>query len=182
MQQKAMLGGLVMLGLLCFAPGARASTVSSSLATDVSSSASLFTLGGDMPGSRLVQGSSATVTTITVNEAGTLWFTLTDKNFSNALGALSFALTSADAVSASMLGSGTVSMVVNGPMTLYADVFATAQGVANVGLYNLQMGFTPAVAVPLPASALLLAGAMLAWRLQRRSPRPLEHNCHTAVA
>src|SRR5262249_40611819 len=82
MQRKTMLGSVVALALACLAPVAHGATVSASLATEASTNASLFTLSGDMPGSKLVQGSSATVTTIKVSEAGTLWFTLTDKNFS----------------------------------------------------------------------------------------------------
>ena len=120
---------------------------------------------GSMPGSRLVQGSSAIVTTIQVAEAGTLSFILTDEVFPATLSGLSFSVTNADASLGTMTGPGTMSMAISGPMTLYADVFATTQGTASLGLYNLQISFladdddeddvTP---VPLPPSGPLLGG------------------------
>jgi len=171
-----------LLALVLGAQGARAATLSANPASAVATIPSLFTVSGDMPGSKLVQGSSATVTTIQLDAAGTLSFTLTDKLFTSALGALSFAVTDANTALATMSGPGTLSMAVTGPVTLYADVFATAQGTANTGLYNLQVSFAPAVPVPVPASGLLLGAAAIWWRLKVRPARPQRHNCHTAVA
>jgi hypothetical protein len=174
------LGALLALGLL--APGARAATLPTDPASAAATTASLFSISGDLPGSKLVLGSSAAVTTIRVDTAGTLSFILMDKLFPSALGALSFAVTDTSNALATMSGPGTLSMVVTGPMTLYADVFATAQGTTNTGLYNLQVSFAPAVPVPVPASGLLLAAAAILWRLKVRPARPQRHNCHTAVA
>jgi hypothetical protein len=180
---KVVMGALLALLLLSLSQGAPAAMLPATSASAAASSASLFTLSGDTPGSRLVLGSSATVTTIHVNTAGTLSFTLIDESFSDALGSLSFALTNASGALTTMSGPGTLSWDVAGPVTLYADVFASAQGTANVGLYNLQLSFAPLVAVPLPMSGLLLGAAlMILWRLKVRPIWPQRHNCHTAVA
>jgi hypothetical protein len=175
-------GIAVLVGLGLMAQGARASDMLAGTGSTAAPTQNPFTLSGDMPGSQLVLGSSATVTTIQVNAPGTLSFTLTDKIFPSALGALSFAVTNADVVLDQMTGPGTLSMVVTGPVTLYADVFATAQGAANTGLYNMQVSFAPTVPVPVPASGLLLGAAIIVWRLKVRPGRPQRHNCHTAVA
>jgi hypothetical protein len=174
------LAALLALGLL--APAVQAATLPANPSGPTAATASLFSLSGDMPGSKLVLGSSASVTTIQIDAAGTLSFTLSDKLFPSALGALSFAVTDASSALATMSGPGTLSMSVAGPVTLYADVFATAQGATNTGLYNLQVSFAPTVPVPVPASGLLLAAAVIMWRLKVRPARPQRHNCHTAVA
>jgi hypothetical protein len=175
---KIVVAALLALGMI--AKGAWAATLPASPAS--ASTASLFSLSGDLPGSKLVLGSSASVTTIQVDVAGTLSFTLIDKLFPSALGALSFAVTDATTALATMSGAGSLSLSVSGPMTLYADVFATAQGTTNTGLYNLQVSFAPTVPVPVPASGLLLGAAAILWRLKSRPARPHRHNCHTAVA
>jgi hypothetical protein len=171
-----------LLALTLTAQGAWAATLPANVASAPATTASLFSLSGDLPGSKLVLGSSAAVTTIQVDVAGTLSFILTDKLFPTALGALSFAVTDASSALATMSGPGTLSMSVAGPMTLYADVFATAQGTTNTGLYNLQVSFAPTVPVPVPASGLLLGTAAILWRLKSRPARSQRHNCHTAVA
>jgi len=171
-----------LMAVAVWAQVAHASNLPASGADSATSVQSLFQLSGDLPGSHLVLGSSATITTIQIDAAGTLSFTLTDKLFPVALGALSFAVTDTHSALASMTGPGTLSVDVTGPMTLYADVFATAQGAANAGLYNLQVGFAPTVPVPVPASGALLCAAVLMWRLMHRRGRPSIHNCHTAVA
>lgn len=122
-------------------------------------------------GSQLVQGSVAMVTPLQLDTGGTLSLTLTDMNFPEALGALSFAVSDANTLLKSMDGPGIMTLDVAGPVTLYADVFATAQGPANVGLYNLQVAFTSVAPVPLPASGLLLAMvlgllSLRGWRLR----------------
>ena len=180
MSRLQALGALLLLVLA--APWAQASTLTASSAASVAGTQSLFSLSGDPAGAKLVLGSSASDTTIQLDAAGTLSFILTDKIFPSALGALSFAVTDANKSLATMSGPGTLTMAVAGPVTLYADVFATAQGVANTGLYNLQVNFAPTVPVPVPASGLLLAAALIVWRLKVRPSRPQRHNCHTAVA
>jgi hypothetical protein len=97
------------------------------------------------------------VTPLQLDTAGSLSLTVTDMNFPESLGALSFAVTDANTLLKSMDGPGVMTLDVAGPVTLYADVFATAQGAANVGLFNLQIAFTSVAPVPLPASGLLLA-------------------------
>ena len=105
----------------------------------------------------LVQGSTAMVTALHLETAGTLSFELTDMKFPELFGALSFAVTDANKSLGHMAGPGVMTLDVAGPTTLYADVFATAQGAANVGLFNLQVSFASAAPVPLPSSGLLLA-------------------------
>jgi hypothetical protein len=122
-------------------------------------------------GSELVQGSTAMVKTLELESAGTLSFTLSDMKFPELFGALSFAVTDANKSLGHMTGPGVMTLDVAGPTTLYADVFATAQGAANVGLFNLQVSFASAAPVPLPGSGLLLAmilGLMAfpGWRLR----------------
>jgi hypothetical protein len=122
-------------------------------------------------GSQLVQGSTAMVTTLELESAGTLSFTLSDMKFPELFGALSFAVTDANESLGQMTGPGVMTLDVAGPTTLYADVYATAQGAANVGLFNLQVSFASAAPVPLPASGLMLAMilgllSLPRWRLR----------------
>jgi hypothetical protein len=69
------------------------------------------------------------------------------------------------------MGAGSDSFHVNGGL-VYAQWFGTAQGPLDMGLYSLNVQFTPsgALPVPLPASlALLLSGlGVLFWQRRAR--------------
>ena len=167
---------VLLAGLQC----AEASTLPSSPGISASLLYGGSTLGSAL-GSTLVQGSSAKAIAIQVSEAGTLSFNLTDKIFPMALGSLSFAVTDLNSALGTMTGPGMMSLTVNGPMTLYADVFATTQGAASIGLYNLQVSFAAAVtSVPLPDSGSLLGGLLGLLCLARWGGRPRAYNCNTS--
>jgi hypothetical protein len=125
--------------------------------------------------SSLVQGSSAAVTALDLTGAGELFVTLTDLDFPEAVSSLDFSLSSSGTDLVGLADPGTLRLSVTGPVTLYADVFATAQADTGVGLYNLTATFLPTATVPLPPAGLLLASALWLplWALRRRSRLPL---------
>ena len=174
---KTWLKAFVSVVLLLMPVARSALAASMPSATDATGS---VLYSGALPGAVVVQGSSATVTELQIVESGMLSFTLTEKNFPATLGSLALAVSNADTALKAMDGAGTMHMAISGPETLYLNVFATAQGPANIGLYNLQINFTPAVAVPIPASGWLLGAALLIWQLLKRRSRPRTYNCHTS--
>lgn len=130
-------------------------------------------------GWRAVQGYQANATTLQLPSAGVLSLTLTDLNFptSFASGSLQLDLTDSSSTLLGLEGPGTWNVDVTGPMTLYANVFANAQGlgVANIGLYTLTASFMSTAPVTLPATGTLLASVTLLagllellWRMRRK--------------
>jgi hypothetical protein len=124
--------------------------------------------------SLLVQGSAVTNTTLKAPGAGELFLTLTDLQFPTSFASLQFALTDASSTLVGMRNSGTMSIDLTAPMTVYADVFATTQG--GFGLYNLSATFVSSSAVPLPGGAVSLASGcmLLLWfwlSAERLAPR-----------
>lgn len=110
------------------------------------SSASLYS------GSKLVVGDSASVVELQIPAAGVLALTWNDLDFSSSLSALDLWLSEGTKTLDDSLGAGSLTMNFTGPATLYASIFATAQGSMDVGLYHVSAMFTPAVAaVPLPS-------------------------------
>jgi len=118
--------------------------------------------------SDLVIGTQANKATLNLQGPGDLVLTITDTQFPNAFASLQMAVTDATGTLIGLTSADTVSLTITGPTTVYADVFATAQGNTDVGLYNLTATFVP---VPLPPSwALLATGIVLAsgWIIRRR--------------
>jgi hypothetical protein len=167
---------LTLLGALALAMPVRASTMSGD-----DGSGSFGGSGQLYAGSKLVVGDSAAVTKLKLATAGTLSIAIEDQGFTSALGALSFMVTDANGVLMQKSGVGTLNVSVSGPVALYVDVFAWAQGAANVGLYSMQISFAPSAPVPLPGAAGMLALALLgAWAARRRGLAT--YNCNTLLA
>jgi hypothetical protein len=118
--------------------------------------------------SDLVIGTQANEATLNLQGPGELILTITDAQFPNAFASLQIAVTDSAGALIGLTSADSVSLPISGPTTVYADVFATAQGSADVGLYNLTATFVP---VPLPQSwALFAAGIVLTsgWIIRRR--------------
>ena len=118
----------------------------------------------------LVRGTSSAVFSFDAPTAGMVTATLSNLPWPDSLKTLDFAATtSSDVVSSwSALDSSnqthTESFLV-GPGTYFAHVMATATGDLNLGLYSLNLTFSP---VPLPASDwMLLAGVLVLFGLTR---------------
>ncbi len=148
------------IGALILATGfsrAQASTLDAS--TDNSSDPSVSVLYSQ---STYVKGNAGNVTTLETPGAGELFLTLTDLDFPTQFASLDFSLSSSSTALTGLADPGTLQLSVTGPTTLYADVFASAQGKCDVGLYNLTATFLGnASPVPLPGSGTLLSGALL---------------------
>jgi hypothetical protein len=111
--------------------------------------------------SMLVEGDDPSVTMIQVSVPGDVFFTTTDLDFPQALEQLQLAVIGTSGPMMSLSGPGTVMLDVTKPTTLYAEVFPMAQDGPDLGLYNLTVSWVGAAPVPLPASRLLLGGALL---------------------
>ena len=135
----------------------------------------------------LVSGSQSTVDSFTTSGAGTVTVALQSLNWPTALNALSFSATSANQVLASLDATGLVGDVatfnVGAAGTYYAHILATAGGALDLGIYSLNMSFSPTSTptVALPASGWMLLTGMLVLAGLMRAMRPIELT-GTAVA
>src|SRR5260370_14156349 len=108
----------------------------------------------------LVQGTSAATFSFAAPSAGTVTATVSNLPWPNSLQTLDFQATSAtDTLSSwsALAGAnqtGTQSFSV-GPGTYFAHIMAVAQGSLDLGLYSLNLTFSPNV-VPLPTSDWML--------------------------
>jgi hypothetical protein len=115
-----------------------------------------------------VTGPSLNVTTLNVNAPGTLTIKLTDLQWPEALGSLSFSLTSATNILGAHTGAGTFSYDVEAAGSLFASIFATGGGESRTGLYGVNVNFAPLAPVPLPAAGLLLASGLAGFGALRK--------------
>jgi hypothetical protein len=112
----------------------------------------------------LVNGTESTVDSFTTPGAGSVTVSLQSLNWPTALGALSFSATSANQVLASWSGTGAITGEVTtfdvaAGGTYFAHIMAAASGTLDLGLYSLEMSFTPTSSVPLlPSDWMLLTG------------------------
>lgn len=137
-------------------------------------------LSSETPYSSLgfVRGGSLTSATMMTASAGTVTVKLSDLNWQQALGTLSFSLSNSTSKLLSTSGAGVWSWNIDAPTLLYASVYALASGAKNAGLYAIDISFTPSqlpegAPVPLPAAVWLLISGMAALFRPRRK--------HTAV-
>lgn len=153
-----MLALVAFLGLMAALPKAHASV----LGADADSSDSPTVLFSQ---STLVMGALSNVTTFNVPSAGELFLTLSDLNYTSPFASLTFYTTNDLSAEVGQAQAGTLQLDLTGPTTLYAEVFATAQGSKDAGMYNLTATFLddPSSPVPLPASGGLLAASILLW-------------------
>jgi hypothetical protein len=106
---------------------------------------------------------------------GTLTVTVSDIAWPTPLSQLDFIVSNTQSLLGPEMGAGTASYKISGAQNVFVQMFGTAQGPLDTGVYGLDIQWTPAVtAVPLPASvALLLSGlAILAWQRRQRSGHP----------
>ena len=148
-------GGLVAAAALALcAQIGHASVIPDASAVSGSSGMSLYS------GSKLVFGNSASILQLVIPAAGVLSLSWTDLDFSSSLATLDIGLSSATSNMGDFQSSGSTTLTLNGPVTLYAAIFATAQGSMDVGLYHVSASFMPAVAaVPLPSVGIFGLGA-----------------------
>jgi hypothetical protein len=110
--------------------------------------------------STLVANQQSNVYSFTAPTAGTLSVQLSDLVWPNTLSDLSFSLNSPSSVLGWVASAGSLSLQV-GSGTYYADVTGTAGGPLDLGLYSLQITFTPAGSeVALPATLGMLLGGL----------------------
>ena len=128
----------------------------------------------------LVIGSGASDFTLNAPSAGTFSVQLSDLDFGSRLASLSFSATTANTVLDALSGPtiDPISFTVGGAGTVYAHILGEAQGALDLGLYSVNIAFTPiGQPVPLPSTGwLLLAGlaalAGLGGALQLQSALP----------
>lgn len=126
----------------------------------------------------LVNGTETTKDSFTTSGAGTVTVNLQSIDWPTQLSALSFSATSSDHLLAYWNGGGNItagslSFAVAGAGTYYADIMATAAtGGLDLGLYAMNLTFTPSV--PLPASGWMLLTGMFVLAGLARVMRPFE--------
>jgi len=125
-----------------------------------------------------VAGANSEVYNFDAPAAGTLNVQLTDLGWPSRLSSLSSTIYSSTTGLGSLSAAGDLSIQLTGPLDLSAFVSAQAQGALDMGLYSLDVTFTPTASpVPLPSAGLLLTGGMgllatLGWRWRRREGEP----------
>ncbi|MBS0379243.1 MAG: hypothetical protein JSS29_12205 [Proteobacteria bacterium] len=127
----------------------------------------------------MISGSQSDVFSFTAPGPGTITAQITNLSWPQPLDSLSVIATSGKEVMGqwSVPVSQTGSFQIGSSGTYYADVLASAGGALHLGVYSLEITFTPQGApVPLPAGVLLLAGGfsivvLLHFALTRRRPR-----------
>ncbi len=123
-------------------------------------------------GNTIFSGVSFTRMQFDVPTAGHLEITLKDMEFPALAGALSFALIEGGTVLGLVNGTGSFSMDLDGPRTLFGYVYAVGAPSISTASYYLNVTHQYAAPVPLPAAIWLLLGGlgMTGW-LGRRSTR-----------
>ncbi|SRR5579871_3020315 len=118
--------------------------------------------------STLVINQQSNVYAFTAPAAGTLTIELSDIVWPTALQSLDLSVNSPTSVLGSMSLDGTLDIKVSKGGTFYINVNGDAGGPLDIGLYSLQVGFTPQMApVPLPEPwALALGGIALLGTLR----------------
>jgi len=123
----------------------------------IGSTASAETL---LAATSLISGSQTVTSAFDVDAPGTLTVHLTDLDWPEKLGSLSFALVNSTTVLTSFTDTGTVSFDVAAPGSFTAIVSGNVQSgsALHLGAYSLQVDFVSQV--PVPATGLLLASAL----------------------
>jgi hypothetical protein len=123
-------------------------------------------------GTTIFTGVSFTRMEFNVPAAGHLEITLRDMEFPALAGALSFALVEGGTILGLVNGTGSFSMDLDGPRTLFGYVYGVGAPLVSTASYYLNVTHTYAAPIPLPAAIWLLLGGlgMTGW-LGRRSTR-----------
>jgi hypothetical protein len=124
-------------------------------------------------GTGFLQGQQSFTDAFSVSGPGTLSVTLDNVSWPEQLSSLNLVLGTANGLLGPEMGAGSESFKINSGGKVFAQWFGTAQGPMDVGVYSMKIMFTPAgqLAVPLPASAALLASglALLVWQRRHRT-------------
>lgn len=115
--------------------------------------------GSSISSTHFVFGSSLSVNALSLSGPGTLTVKLADMTFPEALGSLDLLVTDLNGLWQRLDGSGDLLIDINGPVKLFAAVFASSSSATIPGLYHLSTQFAPS-AVPLPAAVWLLLSAV----------------------
>lgn len=127
-------------------------------------------VGDSINSTRVVWGTSLSVSALSTSGAGQLTLKLTDFEFPKQLKSLSLLVTDLNGFWKKIDGStGADGLIfdLSGPANLFVAVFAQTHNRFMPGVYNLQASFSP---VPLPAAAWLLLsglGGLAAFRRKR---------------
>jgi hypothetical protein len=120
----------------------------------------------------MVRGTSSATFSFDVPTTGTVTATLSNLVWPDSLKTLTFSATTANSTLSSWSALDSSDQTRSepftvGPGTYFAHIMATAQGDLNLGLYSLNVTFTPS-AVSLPATEwMLLAGVLMLFGLTR---------------
>jgi hypothetical protein len=168
MNSRALPLMLVTLALLGGLPAAQANTVTDS---DTFIDRDPNHLDVLVNRSEFVDGNSAQSMQFVLPTAGELTLDFKDLDFTGALDSFEFGLSNTSSSLSGMITGDGMTLDLTKPTTLYLDTFARAGSQTGVGLYNIVAFFQPIPqTVPLPASALSLAGGLgaLFWICRRR--------------
>jgi len=119
-----------------------------------------------------ITGNSTVSTAFSITASGTYTVTLTDLLFPDPFQSLALAITSATTTFGSLTEPGSVDVILDGPMQLFALVFGTPDAVSGIGLYGLAITLSDgggSEPVPLPAGAWLLLSGLAALLARRRA-------------
>jgi hypothetical protein len=121
----------------------------------------------------MVTGTQSAVFSFTAPSAGTITATLDNLNWQKPLSSLSFMASSGTNVVSTWSANGSmVETFQVGAGNYFAHILATTADTMDVGLYSLNLAFSPS-AVPLPASSLLLVMALFGMFVMSRARRSL---------
>lgn len=122
--------------------------------------------GSSINTTQFVWGTSMSVNTVSLSGPGTLTVKLADIAWPEALSSLSLLVTDLDGLWQRWEGQDLL-INIDGPVKLFAAVFASSGGATMPGLYQLRTEFAPS-AVPLPAAVWLLLSAVSGLAAFRR--------------
>jgi hypothetical protein len=121
----------------------------------------------------MVTGTQSAVFSFTAPSSGTVTATLDNLNWQKPLSSLSFQATSGSNVMSTWSANGSmVETFQVGAGNYFAHILASTADTWDVGLYSLNLSFSPS-AVPLPASSLLLVIGIFGMFVLSRARRSL---------